>query len=368
MSSLRSLFDSSQSTSKSGRILELDALRAIAALNLLLFHYTLVFPNKYGFNTPLGFDFPYGKYGVQLFFMLSGFVNAMTLLKKQEPGKFLSSRVLRIFPVYWLVVILNVVLLSAFAMFGQSVTPDATLANLTAMPMLFGYENWEPVTWTLQVEILFYGLLIVLFVGGAFQNTVRTMLILLGISALGLPLIHHLQSASPGSSTTLIATTLSEVFILEHLPLFAIGISLHEIWSGRGKAWGNGLVICAAAFVFHLNDHRGHNPVVTTFFIGLLTMSAYGKLPVLRIKPLMFISGISYALYLFHNNLGCVIIRWVHDMGLSPLASIILATVVSVVFATAITKYFEQPLTKYLKSQISGLHFPFFNRTTPQKV
>ena len=57
---------------KTKRIVELDSLRAIAALNLVLFHFTHVYTVKYGYTTPLGFDFPFGKYGVQLFFMLSG--------------------------------------------------------------------------------------------------------------------------------------------------------------------------------------------------------------------------------------------------------------------------------------------------------
>ena len=44
-------------------------------------------------------EFPFGKYGVQLFFMLSGFVNAMTLLKKRKSADFLASRIIRICPI-----------------------------------------------------------------------------------------------------------------------------------------------------------------------------------------------------------------------------------------------------------------------------
>ena len=93
-----------QPKKKSKRILELDALRAISCLNLLLFHFTYVYQNKYGFESPLGFAFPYGKYGVQLFFMLSGLVNAMTLLSKRKPGDFMAARCIRIFPSYWLMI------------------------------------------------------------------------------------------------------------------------------------------------------------------------------------------------------------------------------------------------------------------------
>ncbi|MGB7325891.1 MAG: acyltransferase family protein, partial [Rubripirellula sp.] len=59
------------------RIVELDSLRALAAINLVLFHFTLVYTNKHGYSSPLGFQWPFGAYGVEMFFILSGFVNSM---------------------------------------------------------------------------------------------------------------------------------------------------------------------------------------------------------------------------------------------------------------------------------------------------
>lgn len=104
---------------RSGRIVELDSLRAIAALNLVLFHFTHVYSVKYGYSSPLGFDFPFGKYGVQLFFMLSGFVNAMTLLRKRKPGDFLAARIIRICPAYWSVIVVNLLILGVAHLDGS---------------------------------------------------------------------------------------------------------------------------------------------------------------------------------------------------------------------------------------------------------
>ncbi|MFG0267113.1 MAG: acyltransferase family protein, partial [Rhodopirellula sp. JB055] len=67
------------------RILELDALRAMAAINLVLFHFTHVYAVKFGFSSPLGGEWPYGAYGVELFFILSGFVNSMSLMRRGKP-------------------------------------------------------------------------------------------------------------------------------------------------------------------------------------------------------------------------------------------------------------------------------------------
>ena len=96
---------------RSGRVLELDAVRAFAALSLMLFHFTHVYQVKFGYTPPLGFEYPYGKYGTQLFFMLSGYVNAMTLLSKGQPVDFLAARAIRIVPTYLLVIGLNLLLL-----------------------------------------------------------------------------------------------------------------------------------------------------------------------------------------------------------------------------------------------------------------
>ncbi len=338
-------------STKTSRILELDALRAIAAINLLLFHFTLVFENRYGYNSPLGFEFPWGKYGVQLFFMLSGFVNAMTLLKKGEPGEFLVSRLIRIFPSYWLVILLNVVLLSTFAMYAAEPSTAQFAANMTVMPTLFGYECWEPVTWTLQVEMIFYGVLIVLFMGGAMNRPLRTIYMLLGISAFGMMYCYQVNALYPNSLQAGLASFLSSLFILKYLPLFAIGILLHEIKLQRGNAILHSIGIVASAVVFHAIDDHGHNPAATVLLFALLALSAYGKIPVLRTKPFLVISASSYALYLFHNNLGCLVIKYVNDIGVHPIASLIIGIVFAFVFAIAYTFLFEQPLTKFLRHQ-----------------
>ena len=107
---------------------------------------------------------------MQLFFMLSGLVNAMTLLSKRKPVDFLAARCIRILPSYWLLILMNVILFALIPMYGMTPNIDSTVANLSTMPVLFGFENMEPVTWTLQVEMLFYGFLMFLLVTGLLDN------------------------------------------------------------------------------------------------------------------------------------------------------------------------------------------------------
>ena len=340
---------------KSSRILELDALRAISCLNLLLFHFTYVYQNKYGFESPLGFAFPYGKYGVQLFFMLSGLVNAMTLLSKRKPGDFIAARCIRIFPSYWLMIIVNLVLFACLSMFHTSPTVSSTLANASTMPRLFGYDTMEPVTWTLQIEMLFYGFLMVTLMTGWIDRPLRLMIGAVGISLVSCLYFDWFYVNRPDSIWNARFAVVENLFFMRNLPLFAMGILLNEIRSGRGKAWKHCLGILVSALAFHAIDLRDHNPAATALLFSLLALSAYGKIPVLRFKPLLFISTISYSLYLFHNNAGCALIAWLESFGVSPQISALLGTAFAIAIGAAVTFWFEQPITQKLRKAWSKL-------------
>ena len=333
-----------------GRILELDAIRALTCMNLLLFHYTYVYQYKYdGFSGDLGFAFPYGKYGVQLFFMLSGLVNALTLIKKRKPGQFITSRCIRILPSYWLVILLNLFLFSTLAMFNHSIAVGETVANLTTMPGLFGFENMEPVTWTLQVEMLFYLFLMATFAMGWLDKPLRTLMVVIGICLATCTFFDWYLETYPDSTWNSTFHVLNELFILRNLPLFSMGILLNELRCGRGKPWQLWLGIGLSGVVFHLIDLREHNPVATVLMMGLLTAAAYGKIPILRLRPLVFISLISYPLYLFHNNLGTALMKFAESVGVPAIPTLVLATLVSIGLAALITYRFEQPLTNRLR-------------------
>ncbi len=336
--------------SPNNRVVELDALRALAAINLMLFHFTHVYTVKYGYSSELGWEWPYGKYGVQLFFMLSGYVNAMTLFRKQQPGDFIASRLIRIVPLFMLAIGLNLIVLVLAphaGVIGYSWEQVAT--NLTIMPNLFGHECLEPVTWTLQVELLFYAIMIGLFWASRQVGLWRPLLTYLGFSLVA-GLI--LRMADPNSAHWAGLTTawIGQLLIVKYFPLFAMGISLYELRSGRSQPAICALGLILAATVFHVIDDHDHNPVVTLLLLGGLSLAAYGRLPWLGAGPLLFISGISYSLYLLHNNLGCVLIHQLDRWGIPPNLCLVVAVVFAVTTAGLVTKYFERPLSRRLRS------------------
>ena len=76
----------------SERLESVDALRGIAAVAVVLFHFTTRYDQLFIHREPLGFSVPWGHLGVNLFFMISGFVIFMTLDKTRRPADFVVSR------------------------------------------------------------------------------------------------------------------------------------------------------------------------------------------------------------------------------------------------------------------------------------
>jgi len=83
------------------RLAQLDALRGVAALLVVGFHYTTRFDQLYGHAGEPLLSLPWGHYGVNLFFMISGFVIFMTLERTQRATDFVVSRFSRLYPAYW---------------------------------------------------------------------------------------------------------------------------------------------------------------------------------------------------------------------------------------------------------------------------
>ncbi len=95
---------------KKTRFEELDALRGVAALFVVFFHYTLSRP-----QADLGFKL--GSTGVDLFFIISGFVILLSLEHVEKPGQFIINRICRLYPTYWASVTISFSILLMHAIF-----------------------------------------------------------------------------------------------------------------------------------------------------------------------------------------------------------------------------------------------------------
>lgn len=133
------------------RIKEFDGLRGGgAALAVALFHLTSPL------QLPVSFWF--GKYGVDIFFMLSGFVIFQSLNSHDSFLDFLKSRFIRLFPIFWICVLASSLGIFLLHYGDKELSPTMVLANLTMIPKQFlGVSSYiEGSYWTLEHELFFY--------------------------------------------------------------------------------------------------------------------------------------------------------------------------------------------------------------------
>ncbi|GAB4481167.1 MAG: acyltransferase [Anaerolineales bacterium] len=158
----------SDKTSLAERVPELDGMRGLAILMVLLYHILQRNPVAMTgpFFTRLSRFAEMGWAGVDLFFVLSGFLITSILLRtKKQPGyfqKFYARRILRIFPLYY-----SAITLLFIAM--PLISPEQTEAARALWPWYFFYlQNWGNalsliptlfsigITWSLAIEEQFY--------------------------------------------------------------------------------------------------------------------------------------------------------------------------------------------------------------------
>jgi len=139
------------------RLEGLQAARAIAALTVAYFHsYMLLNGWAQDFVFPIPGLKEHGYLGVNFFFAISGFVISSVCDKPEfSPRAFLIKRFFRLYPVYWAVILLVLLLrVPGVSMPGVLYDAPHVAYSLTLWPQTG--TPFYPVTWSLEYEIMFY--------------------------------------------------------------------------------------------------------------------------------------------------------------------------------------------------------------------
>jgi len=154
-----------------GNIPALDGLRGIAIILVMVHHFTYYRPTS-GIDALIGDVLFFGWTGVDLFFVLSGFLITGILLDTRDGGRYFTSfyarRILRIFPLYYLVLFLALVVLPRFpAVHSVLIGQDDSVDLPSQWPYWLYMTNfsiagrgwvhgWVDVGWSLAIEEHFY--------------------------------------------------------------------------------------------------------------------------------------------------------------------------------------------------------------------
>ncbi len=319
------------------RLLELDALRGIAALSVVLFHYTVIVYRFVPEAKKSVIEFSYGHYGVELFFIISGFVIFLSLTRSKSGLDFLVARAARIYPVFWVSVLLTYTIGILAPLEGQTYTISQLLANLT---MLHGYmkiPSIDGVYWSLTYEIGFYICVGLLFISQKLKY-ISELSIFWIISSIG---FHFFSNLIPHPLHYI-------TLINSYAHLFVAGITLYRCWT-IGFSLKNILLLAGVITVQYIQDGLLGAVIISSFIlVFILIILDYSK--VLKNRFLIYLGNISYSLYLIHHMIGFQIIKELQSLKIEANITVLITILTMISLATGLTYFIERPALQKIKS------------------
>ncbi|MEH2281801.1 MAG: acyltransferase [Nostoc sp.] len=326
--------------------MEIDVLRGVAAISVVLFHYTTRYSQKFGHSNDLLIYFPEGYHGVELFFIISGFVIFMSLDKIKSGSEFIIGRFSRLYPAYWTCLILTYAIVNITGLPNYTVSWDVAIINLSMFQVFFNVRNVDGVYWTLAIELCFYIIMFILYQTRLLKYIDQLSIIWLILMALTI-ILEKQSNIFIESRIGLLFFLKSESIIFANL--FIIGIMFYKQYK-KGFSIKEHCIITACILIYKL-QHSWLETLLIIFFTILLHLIIHNKMNFIIQKPLVFMGTISYSLYLIHQNVGYVIINTCYKFGINPNISICITLTISILLAAIITFKIEKPMMLFIKEQ-----------------
>ncbi|MEQ1438028.1 acyltransferase [Fontimonas sp. SYSU GA230001] len=330
---------------------ELDGLRAIAVLMVLLLH-----------TKPAWFF--WGWAGVDLFLVLSGFlITRILLVNRGQPGmlwSFYGRRALRIWPVYYLTLLATALIYVLAAAANPELDPGVPAGHWLSLVFLQQTEQYfggpaRPYiwffahSWSVAVEEQFYLIWPLLLIGLAIRPS---RLALLGAIALGAACIARAQ----GMSMYLLLTRIDGLILGAAVAFSVAGPQpwLHRVQPRHlaGAALVGALLVGLYLWEGARDEGRafGTRAIAVPGFALLFTAAlctalqniGHRRLAWLRSQPLRWVGRISYGLYMYHVPVHALVLLAVKYGWFGPIAAKLVLWAGSFALAHVSYEYFEK--------------------------
>lgn len=300
------------------RVLGLDGLRSLAIVLVVLFHLGKAMEDaKLTVNPQILSVLDFGKFGVQLFFCVSGFVISLSLSHHKSPRSFFRSRILRIWPS---LIIVNSGILMAWLIqsTGNNISGtnlvDYVFSNILLDPKyvntLTGSEiNWTTgVLWSLSIEVFFY----IASAIGWYLFRIKSFVFISGL-VVCYTVFHMMVKFTISHGTVVALDSLIWEGLILYLPWFVVGSVMYELVMSDGKKYfARVFLVCTLLFLevavtqsrdFTLGINREVHLLVPLFLASLTWISIVNtKLKsIVDRKLILFVAKLSYDLYLSHE-------------------------------------------------------------------
>lgn len=313
-------------------------LRAFAALAVVLFHAA----------ERSGGHFRIGAAGVDVFFVISGFIMwTMSERRPVTPLRFLIDRLQRIAPSYWIVTAIMIGGAVAGLFPNMRLTVGHIAGSLLFIPVRSpsNGEIWPVLVqgWTLNFEMFFY----VLFAASLFLPRRLQLAGMIGVFAAFVVVGAIFNPQSP------LLATYTRPIILE----FVAGAVLGQLWLKGivpGVSLGIALVVASisgfgAIQILGLEFNEVTcGPLAIALVLGMVSIERSGRLP--RITPLTYLGNASYSIYLWHTLAISVVAKLVASTPIPADVAAFVGAISGTLLGVCAYELVEKPLRNLLRN------------------
>lgn len=342
------------------KLQSLEMLRAIAALLVVMYHTQVIFGHRIG-HTPFFGAFTNGDKGVDLFFVLSGFIityiHSSDIGRADRLGNYAFSRFSRIYPAVWIMTAFAIVVYS-LGFGGAEKAGKLAPWNIIASAFLLPQHGdaLVNVTWTLKYELCFYFVFSLLILSRRFGAAVL-LLWQLAVLAIALSAVdpdtlwggYYLRPIclefSIGIGCAALVMRRHVLPALSRPPLqallFAVGVVVF-VGGGLLQTYGpDGAKAVSRVLVYGLS--------AGFIILSLVLMEMDGRFR--AAKTLVYFGGASYAIYLVHFSVVSLIATVLVKLHGAPLNDAVFGAVALVAVAAGVGfhEYIDQPIQQKLR-------------------
>jgi peptidoglycan/LPS O-acetylase OafA/YrhL len=339
----------------------LTSLRFFAAIHVVVYHLSA--EHTYTVVPLLGRFVMSGYTGVSLFFVLSGFILAYNYREVRDRREFWISRFARVYPVYWIALMLGVAYSFAPATryaghFWVRLGLCLTLLHTWYPPFA---DSFNGPGWTLSVEAFFYALFPFLvgwlkrFGDGALAGFCAAF-----VAAMSVPVaMRFLEPASGSANATAYYLNMGTVPPL-HLPMFIIGVYLGIRYlkpTARRSPWPLWLGAAGSLWLLCLSPGDLYAPVRKALLVLTYAALIYGLASVRRgwlTNRWMVLGGeISYSIYILQMPVIRTVLGVTRRLGWGFYLSSATVVVLLIAISWLAYRFVELPARVAIRSRLT---------------
>jgi len=342
---------------------DINALRAIAIIGVMLYHFKLDF-------------FKGGFAGVDVFFVISGYLMSRVIIGHINKGLFsfkdyLEKRLYRIVPaLLFMVAVVIAICFFIYLPYDYKANLQNAESSIVFLSNIFYWRNTPSYfdasadtnlflhTWSLSVEwqfYLIYPFLLLLF-NKLFKNWCTFKLVFVALTLI-LFLGSVMLTPYSGSFSFYMLPTRSWEMLVGGMAFFADGKILNRVWQKMLATAGYVLILSGFFILNELMLWPGLYTLIPVTGAFLVIVANYSSFVLVKQGSLQFIGKISYSLYLWHWPV--YVISQYYGLGTGSVAVIIYYSMLSLILGFASYKYIESITFRRKGVVVAGIVFLF---------